>query len=92
MLLTLAAAGLAWLASQPRFVLQVPDGTVDLLDDITVVVRDGLRRRARRSGSLAMVVWCVRRRRHARCVGAAPAAATPDCAVSHPAGPPQARR
>ena len=32
---TLAAAALAWIASQPRFVLAVPDGTLDLLDDIT---------------------------------------------------------
>ena len=58
-LLTFAAAGLAWLASRPRFVLQVPDGTVDLLDDITVLA-------ARASvaafviGLAAMVLWCVR--------------------------------
>ena len=35
--LALAVAGLAWLAGQPRFVLQVPEGAAGLLDRITVV-------------------------------------------------------
>jgi len=34
-LVTLAAAALTWLASQPRFVLFVPEGTIDVLDDVT---------------------------------------------------------
>ena len=36
-LITFAAAGLAWLAGQPQFVLQVPSGTVDRLDTLTTV-------------------------------------------------------
>ncbi len=37
LLITLAAAGLAWLAAQPQFVLQVPDGTARHLDRITTI-------------------------------------------------------
>ncbi|MET0903278.1 MAG: hypothetical protein ABWZ52_08560 [Acidimicrobiales bacterium] len=58
-LLTLAAAGLAWLANQPRFVLQVPEGTVDLLDDITTTA-GRVAIAALAIGLVAMVVWCVR--------------------------------
>ena len=50
-LLTLAVAGLAWLASQPRFVLQVPDGTAGVLDDITIVSA------AARSPSCSSASW-----------------------------------
>ena len=59
-LVTFAAAGLAWLAARPRFVLDVPSGTAELLDDITYwaaaasVVGLGVGPRARR-------VWCSRR-------------------------------
>ena len=58
-LVTFSAAGLAWLAGQPRFVLQVPAGTVDRLDAITTVS-------AAASvamlvfGLLAMVAWSAR--------------------------------
>ncbi len=58
-LITLAAGALAWLAAQPRFVLQVPDGTESLLDSIT-------RTAALASvsalivGMVAMVAWCLR--------------------------------
>lgn len=58
-LFTFTAAGLAWLADQPRFVLQLPSGTGDLLDDLTrtfaiaSVVALAL-------GLVATVVWCVR--------------------------------
>ena len=58
-LVTIAAGGLAWLASQPQFVLQVPAGTVDRLDTFT-------RFSALASvaallvGLLALAVWCVR--------------------------------
>ena len=58
-LITLWAWGLTWLASQPRFVLEVPDGTVDLLEDIgrlaAVASIVGLS-----VGLCAMVAWCVR--------------------------------
>lgn len=58
-LLTFAAAGLAWLAGQPRFVLQVPSGAQALLDQVVVVAATasvatlGL-------GLLAMLGWTVR--------------------------------
>jgi hypothetical protein len=57
--LTFALAGLSWLSEQPRFVLQVPEGTVALLDDVTTasatasVVALAL-------GLAALAVWCVR--------------------------------
>jgi hypothetical protein len=58
-LITLWAWGLIWLASQPRFVLEVPDGTVDLLEDLgrlaAMASIVGLS-----VGVCAMVAWCVR--------------------------------
>ena len=59
MLLTVAAAGLAWVANQPRFVLKVPDGTVDRLDTITMLSAIASVA-ALAIGLLAMVVWWVR--------------------------------
>ena len=56
---TLAAATLAWLASQPRFALTVPDGTVDLLDDITTASATASIT-ALLIGLVAMVVWSLR--------------------------------
>ena len=58
-LITLVAAGLAWVANQPRFVLAVPDGTVDVLDDITTLSATASVA-ALLIGLLAMLVWCVR--------------------------------
>jgi hypothetical protein len=58
-LMTFAAAGLAWLSEQPRFELQVPEGTAGLFESITTVtavasvVTLGI-------GLAALVVWCVR--------------------------------
>jgi hypothetical protein len=56
---TLAAAGLAWVAGQPQFVLQVPSGTAERLDALTTAS-------AAASvamlviGLLAMVGWTLR--------------------------------
>jgi hypothetical protein len=57
--LTVLAAALTWLVQQPQFVLQVPHGTEDRLDDATfylaaasvIVMLIGL---------VAMIVWCFR--------------------------------
>ena len=58
-LLTFAAAGIAWLVQRPRFVLQVPGATVDLLNDVTfyLAVASVV---AFLIGFGAMAVWCVR--------------------------------
>jgi hypothetical protein len=58
-LVTLSAAGLAWLASQPQFVLQVPDGTVNRLDTVTTFSALASVA-ALLVGLVAMAVWCVR--------------------------------
>jgi len=55
-LVTVVAAGLAWLASQPRFVLQVPAGTVERLEDVTTLSATAAVA-ALLTGVLAMVVW-----------------------------------
>ena len=58
-LVTFAAAGLTWLAEQPRWELQLPAGTVDLLDRLTrtsataTVAALGI-------GLVALAAWCVR--------------------------------
>jgi hypothetical protein len=58
-LFTLVAAAATWLSTQPRFVLQLPAGTTDLLDRVTTVsataslVGLGL-------GIAAMLEWCTR--------------------------------
>lgn len=58
-LFTLLAAAATWLSTQPRFVLQLPAGTTDLLDRITTIsataslVGLGL-------GIAAMLEWCTR--------------------------------
>jgi hypothetical protein len=58
-LVTLTAAGLAWVAGQPRFVLQLPEGTVDRLDTVTTF--SALASVAALVvGLLAMAGWCVR--------------------------------
>ena len=57
--ITLTAAGLAWLAGQPRFVLQVPSGTIERLDSITTFSATASIA-ALLFGLVAMVVWCVR--------------------------------
>jgi hypothetical protein len=58
-LVTLAAAALTWLAGQPRFVLAVPEGTVDVLDDITTASATAAVA-VMLIGLLALVVWSVR--------------------------------
>jgi hypothetical protein len=58
-LVTLAAAALTWLASQPRFVLAVPEGTVDVLDDVTTASATAAVA-VMLIGLLALVVWSVR--------------------------------
>ena len=62
-LLTFAAAGLAWLSEQPRFVLSVPAGTSDLLDHIATLAAQasviGLL-----VGLAATVLWCMRALAH----------------------------
>ena len=57
--ITLSAAGLAWLAGQPMFVLQVPSGTVERLDSIATFSATASVA-ALVFGLVAMVVWCVR--------------------------------
>jgi hypothetical protein len=63
-LLTFGAAGLAWVAEQPRFVLAIPDGTSDALDHLTTLAAQasvaGLL-----AGLAASAVWCVRAVAHA---------------------------
>jgi hypothetical protein len=59
-LLTFAAAGLAWLASQPRFVLEVPDGTHALLDGLTTALATASVL-VLAVGLVALVLWCIRR-------------------------------
>ena len=58
-LITFSAAGLAWLARQPRFVLKVPAGTGDRLDDIATLSATAAVA-ALLIGLLAMAWWCVR--------------------------------
>jgi hypothetical protein len=58
-LVTLIAAALTWLASQPRFVLAVPEGTVDVLDDVTTASATAAVA-VMIIGLLALVVWSVR--------------------------------
>ena len=58
-LLTLVVAGLSWVAGQPRFVLQVPEGLGGLLDDITVVSATASIVMLAIS-LVALVAWCVR--------------------------------
>ena len=58
-LVTLTAAGLAWLAGQPSFVLQVPQGIAGLLDDITIVSATASIA-ALAIGLVALVAWCLR--------------------------------
>jgi hypothetical protein len=57
---TLTAAALAWLAGRPQFVLQLPSGTVELLERITATSAAasviGLA-----VGLVAMVLWTIRR-------------------------------
>ena len=58
-LVTLLAGAASWLSTQPRFVLQLPAGTTDLLERVTTVsataslVALGL-------GVAAMLEWCTR--------------------------------
>ncbi|MFL6206345.1 MAG: hypothetical protein ACJ739_13450 [Acidimicrobiales bacterium] len=59
LLIALAASGLAWLAAQPRFVLQVPDGTDRHLDRITTIAA-GAAIAAVLIGLVALVMWCGR--------------------------------
>ena len=58
-LVTFAAAGLAWLAAQPQVMFSMPDGTVDVLDDLTTMSATASIA-ALLIGLLAMVIWCVR--------------------------------
>ena len=58
-LVTLTAAGLAWLVGQPRFVLQMPQGIAGLLDDLTIVSATASIA-ALAIGLVALVAWCLR--------------------------------
>ena len=58
-LITFAAASLAWVARQPRFVLEVPTGTSDRLDHIAALSATGAVA-ALLLGLVAMAAWCVR--------------------------------
>jgi hypothetical protein len=63
-LVALAAAGLGWLAGQPRFVLSVPEGIVRILDDITTTAAIAAIAVAL-IGVVALVWWSVRAGRRA---------------------------
>jgi hypothetical protein len=58
-LCTFVVAGLAWVASQPRFVLTVPRATIDVLDDITTITATASIA-ALLIGLIAMVIWYAR--------------------------------
>ena len=56
---TFAVASLTWLASRPRFVLTIPDGTVDFLDRLTTMAATAAVA-AFSIGVVAMLAWTVR--------------------------------
>jgi hypothetical protein len=57
--LTILAAALTWVVQQPQFVLQVPHGTEDRLDDATFYLA-AASVAVMLIGLVAMVVWCLR--------------------------------
>ena len=56
---TFAVASLTWRASRPRFVLTIPDGTVDFLDRLTTMAATAAVA-AFSIGVVAMLAWTVR--------------------------------